>query len=260
MSERPTELPEFQAIQYRFAAHLRDPLAQPPPEDMEARRLKIYRELFYDNIEGFLSRAFPVLRKLSSDEIWHARVRDFYARHQCKSPQFYGVAEEFLHFLEIERGDHPDDPPFIRELAHYEWVELVLSIAEDDPAAMQADPNGDLLQGSPVISPLAWPLCYAYPVHRIGPEYRPETVPELPTYLVVYRTRQEAVKFLEVNAVTARLLQLIEEQPASSGQKLLSQIVEELRHPQPQDILEAGRDMLLGLRQRDILLGTRRGA
>lgn len=257
MTEHP-ELPEFQAIQYRFAAHLRDPLVQPAPEDLEERRLKIYRDLFYNNLEGFLRNAFPVLRKLSSDEVWHARVRDFYSRHRCTSPQFHGVAEEFLHFLESERGEHPDDPPFMTELAHYEWVELVLSISEDDPSPDRADPNGDLLAGAPVLSPVSWPLAYAYPVHRIGPELQPLQAPETPTYLVVYRTRQDAVKFLEINAVTARLLQLIEEQPGVSGRELLLQIAADLQHPQPEEIVAAGRDMLAGLRQRDIVLGTQR--
>ncbi|WP_420465006.1 DNA-binding domain-containing protein [Panacagrimonas sp.] len=255
----PSELPEFQVIQYRFAAHLRDPLVQPPLPDLEARRLQIYRDLFYNNVESFLRNAFPVLRKLSSDDAWHARVRDFYSRHRCTAPQFYGLAEEFLHFLESERGEHPDDPPFMTELAHYEWVEMVLSISEDDPTPDRADPNGDLLDGAPVLSPVAWPLAYAYPVHRIGPELQPQQPPPEPTYLVVYRNRQDAVKFLEVNAVTARLLQLIEEQPGVSGRELLLQIAADLQHPQPEQIVASGSDMLVGLRQRDIVLGTLRG-
>lgn len=77
---KSAKLPRFQQAQYQFAAHLRDPEANPAPADIEDRRMQIYRELFYNNIEDFLANAFPVLRKISSDEIWHARVRDFYAR------------------------------------------------------------------------------------------------------------------------------------------------------------------------------------
>ncbi len=255
---RPEPLPEFQALQYRFAAHLRDPLRAPAPEDLEARRIKIYRDLFYNNVEDFLCNAFPVLRKLSTDPVWHARVRDFYSRHRCTSPQFYGVAEEFLHFLETERGDHPDDPPFLRELAHYEWVELVLSISEDEARPDLANPNGDLLDGAPLVSPLAWPLAYAWPVHRIGSELQPAEPPPQPTYLVVYRNRKDRVKFLEINAVTARLLQLIEEQPGRSGRELLTDIAGELQQADPEPVVAAGRDMLRALRERDIVLGTRR--
>jgi hypothetical protein len=64
-------LPEFTRRQYAFAAHIRDPEHQPAPDDIEDRRMQIYRELFYNNVEGFLSGTFPVLRKIHSDGDWH---------------------------------------------------------------------------------------------------------------------------------------------------------------------------------------------
>ena len=257
MPSNPAPRPEFQDIQYRFAAHLRDPERYNAPDGLEDRRLKIYRELFYNNAEDFLVNAYPVLRKISTDAVWHARVRDFYSRHQSASPQFYKLAEEFLQFIQNERGEHADDPPFLAELAHYEWVELALSISEAELTPELADPNGDPLLAPPVVSPLAWPLAYAFPVHHIGPGIEPTEPPAQPTYLVVYRTRQDDVKFMEINAVSARLLQLIEENPDRSGRELLLGIAAELQHPQPEQIVEAGRGMLAGLRERDIVLGTR---
>lgn len=251
-------LPRFQRAQYEFAAHLRDPEANPAPADIEDRRMQIYRELFYNNIEDFLANAFPVLRRISADDIWHARVRDFYARHQCHDPIFHRVAAEFLGFLENERGEHADDPPFIRELCHYEWVELALSVSELELTPELADPNGDLLNGRPLVSPLAWTLSYEWPVHRIGPDAIPEAPEAQPTYLIVNRNRQDEVKFMEINAVTARLMQLLEEDAESSGSELMAQIALELNHPQPQAVIEAGAEILRDLRERDILLGTRR--
>lgn len=282
--------PRFQQAQYAFAANIRDPQRHAAPAGIEARRMQIYRDLFYNNVEGFLANAFPVIRRLSSDAVWHARVRDFFARHRSTAPEFHRMSEEFLKFLQDERGQHPDDPPFLIELAHYEWVELALGLSEavltpeaggadtvscvsqgtreapHRPAptspcsgsVSQVDPNGDLLAAPPVLSPLAWPLAYAFPVHRINPDYQPAEAPEQPTYLVVYRTRQDEVKFLEINAVSGRLLQLIEENPQATGQALLLRIAEELGHPDPAPILAAGREMLIGLRERDILLGSRR--
>lgn len=254
--------PAFQQLQYEFAAHLRDPQNHAPPPGIEDRRLQIYRELFYNNIEDFLAHAFPVLRRISDDAVWHARVRDFFARHRARQPQFHQVAEEFLRFLDEGRGEHPDDPPFLRELCHYEWVELALSVSdfelpEQRPEAAGAAP-ADLLDGRPLVSPLAWMLAYEYPVHRIGPDFLPEAPPEAPTYLIVYRNRQDAVKFMEVNAVTARLMQLLEEDADSIGRALLQRIAAELQHPQPQAVIDAGAAILLDLRARDIVLGVRR--
>jgi len=197
------------------------------------------------------------LRRITDDTHWHAMVRDFYARHQSHNPLFNGLAEEFLHYLEDERGVVPGDPAFLQELAHYEWVELALSIAEDELTPALANPNGGLLDGAPLISPLAWTLVYDYPVHRIGPDYLPDAPGESPTYLVVYRTRQDEVKFIEINAVTARLMALIEAAPEVTGRAHLQQIAAELG-ADVESIVSAGHDMLLGLRTRDVVLGSRR--
>ncbi len=251
-------LPKFKRVQYAFSAYLRDPERNPAPAGVEDRRMKIYRELFYNNVESFIATGFPVLRKLYDDTVWHRLVRDYFARHQSHTPFFHGIAEEFLHYLQDERGTQPDDPPFLLELAHYEWVELALGISEEEPdlAGVQAD--GDLMTGIPVLSPLAWNLAYQYPVHRISPDFRPAGPGAQPTHIVVYRDRNDKVGFLEINAVTARLLQLIEEQPSRSGREQLQVIAQELQHPQPETVIEGGREMLEGLRQRDILLGARR--
>ena len=40
----------FQDKQYEFAAHLRDPENVPAPDGIEDRRMGIYRELFYNNL------------------------------------------------------------------------------------------------------------------------------------------------------------------------------------------------------------------
>lgn len=248
----------FQKTQYQFAAHLRHPQLNAAPVGIEDRRLQIYRDLFYNNVEDFLSNAFPVLRKISTDEIWHRRVRDFYAQHECREPQFYKIAEEFLRYLDTERGEYADDPPFLRELCHYEWVELELSVSELKLTPELANPNGDLLEGRPLLSPLAWALSYEYPVHRIAPEFQPQTPGEQPTYLIVHRDRQDDVKFMEINAVTARLLQLLEEDQQSSGRELLQRIASELQHPQPDAVVQGGADTLRDLRARDIVIGTRR--
>lgn len=149
------ERPGFQQHQYRFAAHIRDPEQQQRPADVDDRRMSIYRDLFYNNVEGFVASAFPVLRSITPDDTWHRRIRRFFADHHCQTPYFAEIAEEFLDWLNKERGAHPDDPPYIRELAHYEWVELALQVSDADRNSPVLDRNGDLLRGIPQVWP--WP-------------------------------------------------------------------------------------------------------
>lgn len=249
--------PEFIRQQLALAAHLRDPDEVAAPTDVEDRRLAIYRELLYNNVEGFISSGFPVLRELSDDDTWHRRIRAFFRDHRCQTPYFHEIAAEFVEWLQEARGEHPDDPPFIAELAHYEWVELALSVSDADRDQPPVDPNGDLMDGRPLISPLAWPLAYHWPVHRIGPDFQPDAPDEQPTYLVVNRDRLDQVHFLEINAVTHRLLQLLGDEARPTGRAALEHIAGELRHPDPDAVIAHGESLLHDLKARNILLGTR---
>ncbi len=249
------ETPDFIRRQSAFAKHLRDPANNPLPMGLDDRQVRIYRELLYNNIERFLGDSFPVLRAITPDDRWHPFVRDFLARHEARTPFFPKMAQEFLHYLETER--HAEgDPPFLCELAHYEWIEGALSIELRDLDFNDVDRNGDLISGIPVLSPLAWPLAYRFPVHRIRPEYQPEEPPAHSTHLVVYRDRHDEIGFLELNPVTARLLELIMEDRRRTGKRLLTQVIKELQHPQPEAVFAGGREILEALRARDVLLGT----
>ncbi|MEK6596470.1 MAG: DNA-binding domain-containing protein, partial [Pseudomonadota bacterium] len=74
--------PGFVHQQYAFAAHIRNPEKNPRPEDIEERRMKIYRELFYNNVEDFMANTYPVLRQITPDDRWHAMMRDYFANHR----------------------------------------------------------------------------------------------------------------------------------------------------------------------------------
>lgn len=251
MSQRP-KTPSFIDTQYQFAAFLRDPDNQSMPNDIEPRRMAIYRELFYNNIEGFIANGFPVLRQLTPDETWHSMIRDFMVNHHCKTPLFHEIAREFLDYLENERNND-SDPVFINELAHYEWVELALSVLEDiDNSSSKLAPHQDCLNTSLTISPLAWPLLYHYPVHQIGPELRPDKASEAPIHLLVYRNKDDSITFMELNPVSARLISLIND--GITGQMAAEKIANELQHPNPQVVIDGARDMIKDWLQRQILI------
>ena len=250
-------VPDFIRRQYAFAAHIRDPEGAPRPGDVDERRMAVYRDLFYHNLEGLLAGNFPVIRQVLADSRWHAVVRDFLVHHRCRTPHFPEIAQELIAFLANDRTADADDPPFLTELAHYEWTELAVSIDEGDGAPAGTDPNGDLLSGIPLLSPTARPLAYRFPVHRIGPEFQPRAPGEKPTLLVVYRDRTDHVGFVEINQVTWRLLQLVKENHNRTGLELLNDIADELRIAEPDFLIEAGAAMLADLRTRNILIGTR---
>jgi len=246
----------LQESQQRLAKYIRDPHNAAAPSGIEPRRLKIYSELFYNNIEGFLSSGFPVLRDIFSEQRWHAMVRDFMLKHRCHTPYFLEIAQEFILYLQQSRSLDAADPVYMQELAHYEWVELALDIAEDTVDQTALDGMGDLLSGLPLVSSLAWSLCYQYPVHKIGPSSQPQLIEPQTSYLVVYRNSLDQVGFMETNATTARLLEILRSGTVDSGRSALLQLAEEMQHPHPEKIVESGHDTLRHLRQLDIIAGT----
>lgn len=257
---KPQNLPRFQQQQLAFTAHIRDPQNVPIPDGIDQRRMAVYSGIFFNGLSEQLSVNFPVLYKILSEERWNAMLRDFFVRHRAQTPLFTEIGLEFLEYLQQVREPAADDWPFMLELAHYEYVELAVSISdadEQEDAQVEYDPNGNLLDGRPVVAPTAWNLSYAWPVHLIGPQHLPSKPPPEPTHLVVYRDRQGEVHFLEINAVTQRLLTLLKENPEASGLELLRQIATELQHPQADTVIEAGAALLADLRERNVVLGSR---
>ena len=247
----------LEALQREFTAHIRDPDRQPAPAGVEDRRMKIYRDLFFNNIESLLAANFPVLHAVYSEPAWLDLVRDFYARHRCHTPLFPEVAREFLRYLQDERESTGGDPRFLLELAHYEWVELALDLDTRSVHDLPADPGGNLLDGVPVLSPLVHVLSYRFPVHRIGPDFRPEEAPAEATHLLVYRNRGDEVKFMSLNAVSRLLIAFLQEDTGLSGRDLLVKVADHIGHPDTEKVVAGGTKLLQDFRARDILLGTR---
>jgi len=243
--------PSFIDTQYQFANYLRDPDNNPAPDNIEQRRMMIYQELFYNNIEGFAANGFPVLREITSDETWHKMIRDFMIKHRCKTPLFHEISREFLAYLENER-DGKNDPAFMKELAHYEWVELALSVLDADINPIELDNAADCLDLSLTLSPLAWSLSYHYPVHHIGPDFKPDKPSDTPHYLLIYRNTEDSVTFLELNPVSARLIELLNE--GLTGHVAAQQIAQELQHPNPDVVIEGARGLITDWLQREILI------
>ena len=219
--------------------------------------MQIYRELFFNNVSSLLAGTFPVLHSILGQERWQRLIRGFYSQHPCHTPLFLEVPGEFLRYLRAERAPQADDPPFLHELAHYEWIELAQNVDPQEIDLAGIDRTGDLIEGIPVLSPLATTLAYRYPVHRLSPEYQPSEPPTEPSFYVVYRDLADKVGFLEINVVTARLLELIEADPNLRGREQIRRLATELGHADVANLIAHARNLLEGLREKDILLGTR---
>ncbi|MEO8365946.1 MAG: putative DNA-binding domain-containing protein [Pseudoxanthomonas sp.] len=248
--------------QFQLAAHLRDPAANPPPPGIEDRRLAIYRELFFNNIEGLLAGNFPVIHKTLGPQRWRELARGFYAQHRSHTPLFAEIGREFIRFLQARVQAGTDDPAWLAEMAHYEWVELGLQINNDEIPAHQVHDGPEsglgqfLLTGVPVLSPTAWALAYTWPVPHIGPDYQPTAPPETPTLVLVRRDQQYEIRFAEISPLVYRLIEILRGGELSGGQAL-EQLAREASVSDLPNFVEQGVAMLQRMHEEGTILGIR---
>jgi len=247
---------DFRAIEAAFTAHVRNPSEVPAPAGVPTERMAVYASLVYRNLDSLLAGSFPVLHKILPAATWAGLVRAFLVQHRAQTPLFSRVPHEFVRFL--AGAALAAEPGYLRELAHYEWLELEVGYDARDFDSGLVDGTADLLHDVPVLNPFARLQIYAYPVHRIGPDYQPTAPPATPTCLVVFREQNEGVAFIELTPVTARLVELIQHNAdGRRGEALLRQLAEELAHPEPATLIAQGRAILLDLPARQLLAGAR---
>jgi hypothetical protein len=244
--------PEFQQYQQTFCAYARNPKSEPRPPGVDAKRIAIYAELLFNNMESTLSSCFPVCRKVLGVRRWQWLVRAFFAAHRCTTPLFRQIPEEFLRWL--DEADLSDLPPFLPQLAHYEWVELAVAVSDAPmPSGWEAD--RDLLDNIPVLTPALMLLAYDWPVQKISPRFKPsQPLPE-PLWLLVFRDVADEVRFNEINPVSAQLIRLLQTGELT-GRAALTEIARSLGHDDVAPIIAFGHGLLQELREHGAILGA----
>ena len=93
------DTPYFQRYQQAFTAYIRDPLQQPRPAGVAAKRMNVYKEIVFNNLFESVSACFPVAQKVLGKRAWLALVRRFFRDHSANSPIFRQIPEEFVIYL-----------------------------------------------------------------------------------------------------------------------------------------------------------------
>lgn len=245
--------PDFQQYQLQFAGHIRHPQQQARPEKVPVRRMRVYTQIVFNNLDSSVSACFPICKKMLGTRAWKCLIRSFFAQHQCTSPLFRKIPEEFLQYLQTV----PNLPPYLYSLAHYEWVELAISVMDAEVDESTIDAQADLLDRQPIFAPAIALLSYDYPVHQISPRNKPTEPLAQPAHLLVFRDPEDDVRFVELNPVTAQLLQTLQTENLTCRQAL-EQICAELKHPDPEAVITFGMGVLAELKQQGAILGSKR--
>ncbi len=235
---------DFQHYQLAFTAHIRNPKLHPKPANVVEKRMAVYRESVFHNIFESVSICFPVCQNVLGKRKWRHLIRNFVANYSANSPIFREIPQQFLVFLE----SITDLPPYLKPLAHYEWIELAISSQQTSPLSTQQTLNTQLNCMDDVITlaPASALLVYDYPVHKISKRFIPTTIEK--TYLLIFRNTSFEVKFIALNPVTFNLLSLIQisltqSQPLTS-KLALTTLANQLQHPDLDLFMRFGAEIL----------------
>lgn len=243
---------ELHDLQRAFTEHLRNPDHVPVPEGLDERRVGIYSELIFNNVSSLLTDFFPVIYSILSQDQWDRMVRDFFISHQSQTPYFMELSGEFAAYLGQSQllGDYPE---YLPELAHYEWVELALFTMDEEHPNAEIDLSR--LPDTPLtLSPLAQPLAYNYPVHRISPDFQPEGAGSEPSFLLVMRDMEDNVRFFDLQPLSYQLLHDIQENPGLIARDWLAQMAEQLGVEEKSQFISNGFNLLQSFNEHKVFI------
>jgi hypothetical protein len=255
-------IPEFQQYQHQFVDYLRNPLRHKVLPESLPQRSNIYAKLLYSKIEGSLDTCFPISCQLLGATRWKQLIQTFIRDHRCKSPLYREIPDEFVDYLMNEQTQLKL-PGFIVELAHYEWMELVLETEKPSNSTEFFPVQGELLTVIPALNPVLHLLHYHYPVQNITAsdpywknwDTRIEPYPQEVIILAGLRDNDDKVHFIQLNAVTTRLIELIQE-GFSTGEQALLELADEMHYGNHESILPFGIQTLQQLKEQHIIIGA----
>lgn len=253
----PERLPEksLAFTQQSLCDYLRNPDRTTMPEGLDTRRLGVYRDLVFNNIESFLGSGYPILKTILG-EYWPSLVREFIADYRAQTPYFTQLAKAFFQFLQGRQATG-DEPGYLLELAHHELQEIELIYRESESVHAIDTVFSD---AKLALSSLAEMSQYRYPVHEIGLHFLPDTVPDTPTYLLVYRNAENTIVFMQLSDLAFQVLSLISQHPGSTGGYWMRSLVDGMRRPvtllQKKVFIENGLALLKQLFELGVLYAT----
>jgi len=100
---------------------------------------------------------------------------------------------------------------------------------------------------------------YRFPVHAVSPERHPEESERGDYWYLVMRGPEDRVGFSLLSPAAGRLLELLHERRCT-GEAAILALADELGHPAPKALLEAGSIMLRDLRLKGAVMGTWRAS
>lgn len=219
----------------------------------DIERLFVYRDLLRGRLYETLQLSVPrAMARLGS--VFDEYFDRFLAERGPKTHYLRDVTDELLDWCEPRWRDDPRVPAYLPELARHEALQIEIGAMATEPASASAE-GLDLERGVRFIG-AARLVRYEHAVHELSEDEDDRSEPRrAPTALLVYRSPEHEVRYLELSPLAARILAGLLGQGQSLRQALLSACAEEGR-PLDQAVLDGTAQLLADLAGRGALVGA----
>ena len=215
-------------------------------------RLQVYRKLVRGNLRGALEATIPrTLARLGA-----AFTPCFDAFLQASPPRTHYLRDltpSFLEFAIPRWAADPDVPAYLADLARHEALQvevasLLVRPKHHVPAELALDQGVEFIDATRLVR-------YAWAVHRLPDDEASRELPEqIPICLLVYRSPEHDVRYLELGPFAAALLSGLLSQRLGL-QAALGQAAQQQARALDDDLLNRAALLLSDLAERGALLG-----
>jgi hypothetical protein len=195
--------PETIKIQEDLAMYCRSGKETAIPGVTEGR-LHHYRRLVSNVVSGTIAQAYPITRKVLSEEEWNYMFDSFFIEHDAQTPILWKLPYEFYLYASEKSYDEHFNKPWLIELLWFEWLEIeVHMMADENHESVQK--KGDIMTDQIIINrdsrliQLEYPV-HLYPVHEAAHK-------KGNYYVFIYREiKGGTVRFLNLSVLHAWLI------------------------------------------------------
>lgn len=192
---------QFQKKQQQFINAIR---MQNAAENLtiEPERMALYQDLIFTTNSEIMRTAFPVLYAVLGEKQWRELIKSYLRDFKNPTTIFHEIPKYFVAYLKDSNKVSLD----LLELAHYEWLELHVSLMDCEYHFFQTKPQSlsEVADLIPKTNASLQLMQYSHPVHEMRAADYPPTAK--PTFLAVYRDESMNVKFTLLNHASANLL------------------------------------------------------
>ena len=215
------------------------------------RRLLVYRELVQQTFRDAIELTIPRCKARLGPH-FEPMFSDFLREIGPRSPYLREVAFEFVAYITPRLRDDAALPSYLADLARHEALQIELAATPSGPVPSDcAAPSLDAPLS--VLAPSRL-MHYEHAVHRLSEDLADRTaaLPE-PTQVLAYRSAEHEVRYLELSALAAALLEFILD--GATLRDALQFSTEKLGISLDDEVLQGSAALLSDLCERGVLSG-----